>query len=208
MFSLNSLKNESKIYVLGIINRHNSYKYTKIDYFDINYNNELINPFLDKLIDMKQPIYDCKYIDWYECHNQYINTKYNKYFEKWIKQYLQNIHIINEAGKLSTTYKDRDDYLTISILYDIYNIDYLNYVYNDIPINLFNYLKEDVYVYEIPIDAKKYIRFDENINSLNETKTEIKDIDEIVFINNTYRKHIEIYIIDIRNRKKYLYKNF
>lgn len=208
MFSLNSLKNESKIYALGIINRHNNYKYTKIDYFDINYNNELINPFLDKLIDMKQPIYDCKYIDWYKCYNQYINTKYNKYFEKWIKQYLQNIHIINEDSKLSTTYKNRDDYLTISILYDIYNIDYLNYVYNDIPINLFNYLKEDVYVYEIPIDAKKYIRFGENINSLNETETEIKDINEILFINNTYRKHIEIYIIDIRNRKKYLYKNF
>lgn len=210
MFSLDKLKDTSKIYILGLINRHNNYNYTQIDYFDIKYNNEIFNPFIDKLIDLKQPIYQCKYIDWYSCIQQYNNTKYKKYFTEWINEFNNNANNLNEiiyqTGKLSKSYKNRNDYLTISILYDIYNIDYLKSIYNEIPINLFNYLKDEVYIYELPADTKKYIMFNDYIHSLE--KSEIKEINETLMINKLYTKELTINAIKLNDRMSYLYKKY
>ena len=212
MFSLDNLEDTTKIYVLGIINRHNNYNYTRIDYFDVYYNNELFNPFLDKLIDMKQSIYQCKYIDWHSCVSQYTNTKYNKYFNKWNK--IQNNCINNpteitySTGQMSRSYRNRDDYLTISVLYYIYNKDYLKSIYNDVPTNLFTYLNEDVYVYELPIDTIDYIVFGDYIHSLDYSVEEpvINEINETLFINKLYKKNADSYVINIKNRKKYFYR--
>ena len=216
MFSLDKLEDNTKIYILGIINRHNNYNYTKIDYFNVYYNNELFNPFLDKLIDMEQSIYNCKYIDWYSCVSQYTNTKYNKYFNKWYKNYYNNnINNINNTfktlystGQMSRSYKNRNDYLTISILYDIYNKDYLKSIYNDVPINLFTYLNEDVYVYELPADTKDFIVFGDYIHSLDHSVEEpvIKEMNEALYINKMYKKEVDSYVINLKDKKRYFYK--
>lgn len=212
MFSLDKLEDTTKIYVLGIINRHNNYNYTKINYFDVHYNNELFNPFLEKLIDMKQSIYQCKYIDWHSCVSQYTNTKYNRYFNKWDKS--QNNCINNptkmtySTGQMSRSHINRDDYLTISILYDIYNMDYLKSIYNDVSINSFTYLNEDVYIYELPADTKDFIVFGDYIHSLDHSTEEpiIKEVNEALYINKMYKKEVDTFIINIKNRKRYFYR--
>jgi len=212
MFSLDKLEDTTKIYVLGIVNRHNNYNYTKIDYFDVNYNNEIFNPFLDKLIDMKQSIYQCKYIDWHSCVSQYTNTKYIKYFNKWEENQNNCINnpteITYSTGQMSRSHINRDDYLTISILYDIYNKDYLKSIYNDVPINLFTYLNEDVYVYELPADTKDFIVFGDYIHSLDHSTEEpiIKEVNETLYINKMYKKEVDTFIINLKDRKRYFYR--
>jgi len=207
MFSLDNLTDNTKIYVLGLINRHNNYNYTKINYFDIYYNNEIINPFIDKLIDLNYPIYQCKYIDWYSCISQYDNTKYKKYFINWLNECNNSVESKYNTGLLSKTYKNRNDYLTISILYDIYDKEYLKYVYNNIPINKFNYLNEDVYIYELPSDTKDFIIFNDYIHSMEEPEfKEINEINESLYLNKIYKKKVDTYIINLKDKKKYFYK--
>ena len=212
MFSLDKLEDATKIYILGIVNRHNNYNYTKIDYFDVNYNNEIFNPFLDKLIDMKQSIYQCKYIDWHSCVSQYTNTKYIKYFNKWEEDQNNCINNLTEitysTGQMSRSHINRDDYLTISILYDIYNKDYLKSIYNDVPINLYSYLNEDVYIYELPADTKDFIVFGDYIHSLDHSSEEpvIKEVNEALYINKMYKKEVDTFVINLKDRKRYFYR--
>ncbi len=199
MFTIDQLDNENKLYLLSNIN--GDITYPKLSIFDVKYNNEIINPFIDKLIDMNKSITKCKFIEWISCIDNYKKTKYKKYFNTWL--YNINLNKYHKSSTTLTTYINRDDYVTIKILYDIYDNKYLDENYKCIDKYNFYYLQLPVYIYEIPINAKDYIHFDLYIHKPDE---ELSDYRQTVYIDKSYTENIQINIININNRNKYIYR--
>jgi len=204
MFSIEDLK-DNKNFTYLFCNINYDIHYPKINLFDVYHNNELFNPFIDKLIDMNKSIAKCKFIEWFDYIDNYKHTKYNRYFNEWLNSINSREQIIHHNDITTVNYQYRDDNLMIKILYDIYDKEYLQKIYPSVNISQFTYLNILVNIIKIPTNAINYVQFDLYIHKPEEN---LCNYNQSIYITKDYNKPIKIYLISLNYRIIKLYKEY
>lgn len=184
-FNIADLEDKNTTYLIRKINN----KTINIQDFNIYINNskQIINPFLDELIDNNKSLINTPIIEWYNYIQIFENTIYYHKLYKWkveyrdnfINNYKNNLNNHNReyqkyisiyVNDTSTYNKSKKDYCTIKILCKILDQNYIiNKYKNKITLDNISYLKNQYDIYKVPSNTVEHIIYLTHIEHKNDT---------------------------------------